>query len=93
MEFYQNLWNEILEILSKNLSEYAFEETFGESKKVAKEENGLVYVVCPSIFIKSKINSLYLKTINETVSNLTSFETPARFAFSLAIFTISSSKS
>ena len=37
MEFYQNLWNEILDILSKNLSESAYEETFGESKKVAKE--------------------------------------------------------
>ena len=58
MEFYQNLWNEILDTLSKNLSESAFEETFAESKKVAKEEGGVVYVICPSTFIKSKINTI-----------------------------------
>jgi chromosomal replication initiator protein len=71
MEFYQKLWNDILDILSKNLSESAFEETFGESKKVVKEENSVVYVLCPSTFIKSKINSLYLKNIHEILSTLT----------------------
>lgn len=71
MEFYQKLWNDILDILSKNLSESAFEETFGESKKVVKEENSVVHVLCPSTFIKSKINSLYLKNIHEILSTLT----------------------
>lgn len=79
MEFYQKLWNEILDTLSNNLSEAAFEETFGESKKVSKEENGVVYVVCPSTFIKSKINSLYLKNIHEILSTLTTKKLKFKF--------------
>ena len=79
MDFYQNLWNEILEVLSKNLSESAFEETFGESKKVAKEENGVIYVICPSTFIKSKINTIYFKNINEIVQTLTTKKVKFKF--------------
>ena len=79
MEFYQKLWNDILDILSKNLSESAFEETFGESKKVAKEENGIVYIVCPSTFVKSKINTVYLRNINEILSTLTTKKLKFKF--------------
>ena len=79
MEFYQKLWNDILDILSKNLSESAFEETFGESKKVAKEENGIVYIVCPSTFVKSKINTLYLRSINEILATLTTKKLRLKF--------------
>ena len=79
MEFYQNLWNSILEQLANNLSEAAFEENFGEVKKVVKEENGVIHVLCPSTFIKSKINTLYSKKIYDIQSSLTTKKLKFKF--------------
>ena len=79
MEFYQNLWNTVLDHLSKNLSETAFEENFGEVKKVVKEENGVIHVLCPSTFIKSKINNVYSRTIAEILASCTNKKLKFKF--------------
>lgn len=79
MEFYQNLWNTVLDHLSKNLSETAFEENFGDTKKVVKEENGIISVLCPSTFIKSKIKSLYYNTIAEILASITTKKLKFKF--------------
>ena len=59
MEVYQDLWNKTRQILSENFAENTFTEMFGEVKKVTKVENGIIYVLVPSTFIKTKINNIY----------------------------------
>lgn len=68
---YQDLWNQTLDELSKSLSESAFFETFNETKKVLKEENGIIYILTPSTYIKHKINNIYLNTISGILAKLT----------------------
>lgn len=71
MNEYQDLWNQTLDKLAKNLSENTFAETFGEVKHVMKEENGVIYVLTPSTYIKSKINTVYVKQISSILSSIT----------------------
>lgn len=71
MELYQDLWNKTKDIIRNNLSENTFNDMFGDVKKVAKEENGLIYVIVPSTFIKTKINNIYTKMIANTLASLT----------------------
>ena len=71
MNDYQSLWNDTLDRLSRNLSENTFLETFGEVKHVMKEENGIIYVLVPSTYIKSKINSVYIRQIGSILASLT----------------------
>ena len=79
MNEYQDLWNKVLDKLSYNLSEETFNNTFSDVKHVIKEENGIIYVLTPSIFIKTKINSLYAKNIVEILSSLTKKKLKFRF--------------
>ena len=71
MEKYQNLWNQTRDILSESFAESTFNEIFGEVKKVIKVESGLIYVLTPSTFIKTKINNIYTRKINIILSSLT----------------------
>ena len=64
MEFYQDLWNQTRDILAENFSEQTFNEVFEDVKKVVKEENGIIYVLTPSSFIKTKNNIIYAKNIS-----------------------------
>ncbi len=79
MNDYQSLWNDTLYKLSQNLSETTFLETFGEVKHVMKEENGIIYVLTPSTYIKSKINSVYIRQIAEILSSLTNKKLKFKF--------------
>ncbi len=79
MNDYQSLWNDTLDKLSHNLSENTFIETFGEVKHVMKEENGIIYVLAPSTYIKSKINSVYIRQIAEILSSLTTKKLKFKF--------------
>ena len=79
MNDYQSLWNDTLDKLSGILSETTFSETFGEVKYVMKEENGVIYVLTPSTYIKSKINSLYIRQIAEILAELTTKKLKFKF--------------
>lgn len=79
MEFYQELWNKTKDILANNFSEETFNEMFGQVKKVVKEENGVIYVLTPSTYIKTKINNVYTKMIAEILSTLTSQKLKFKF--------------
>lgn len=79
MNDYQSLWNDTLDRLSRNLSENTFLETFGEVKHVMKEENGIIYVLVPSTYIKSKINSVYIRQIGSILASLTNKKLKFKF--------------
>ena len=66
-------------ILNEMMDETNFQDTFGEVKHVSKEENGIIYVITPSPFIKNKINSIYSKTISDILSNLTTRKLKFKF--------------
>lgn len=79
MDIYQDLWNQTRDKLASNLAEETFEETFSNVKKVIKSENGIIYVLTPSLYIKTRINNLYARKIGEIVSGLT--DTRVKFKF------------
>lgn len=79
MKKYQDLWDNILEELSKNYSEDIFNEIFGETKSVIKYTNGLVYVLVPSVYIQTKINYTYSQKIKNIVDSL--IDEPIKFKF------------
>lgn len=79
MEFYQELWNKTKDILANNFSEETFNEMFDQVKKVVKEENGVIYVLTPSTYIKTKINNVYTKMIAEILSTLTNQKLKFKF--------------
>lgn len=79
MEFYQDLWNQTRDILAENFSEQTFNEVFEDVKKVVKEENGIIYVLTPSTFIKTKINNIYTKNISQTLEKLTTKKLKFKF--------------
>jgi len=67
----QDLWNQTRDILEKTISPLSFEETFGNVKKVGREENGVIYVIVPSQYLKRKINNTYYKNISEILKDIT----------------------
>lgn len=71
MQEYQNLWNKTLEQLALSYSEDAFNDIFGSTKQVVKFANSIIYVLTPNIYIKTKINNLYYKRIQEILQSLT----------------------
>ena len=76
---YQVLWNEILEKLSQNLSEQTFSATFDEVKHVVKEENGVIFVLVPTPYIKSRIHNMFFNQIDEILKNLTNKKLKIKF--------------
>ena len=70
MTDYQDLWNKVLNKLKSSIDERNYQETFSEATKVAKAENGVIFVVCPSLYIKRKINSTYYRGINEKLQEI-----------------------
>lgn len=79
MTEFQSLWNDTLDILSSNLAESSFNETFSEVKHVMKEENGVIFVLTPSPYIKRKINNLYSKQIAEILKDLSNKKLKFKF--------------
>lgn len=79
MQKYQDLWNDVLQELASKLSEETFNEVFEDARKVAKEENGLIYVLVPSKFIKTRINQLYARRINEAGERLAGSKVKFKF--------------
>lgn len=71
MKKYQDLWNQTRDKLASYFAEETFEEIFSDVKKVIQVENGVIYVLTPSTYIKTKINNIYTRKIGEIVSSLT----------------------
>ncbi len=70
MQNYQELWNNVRTKLKNKLSEETFNNTFGDVKKVYKEENGTLYIIVPSVYIKSNINTVHYKNLSSIVDSL-----------------------
>ncbi len=70
MQNYQELWNNVRTKLKEKLSEETFNNTFGDVKKVYKEENGNLYIIVPSVYIKSNINTVHYKNLSSIVDSL-----------------------
>ncbi len=68
---YQEIWNSVRDKLEKNLAPQTFSQTFGEVKKVIRQENGIIYVATPSAYSRRLINNIYYKTINEILKEVT----------------------
>jgi len=79
MNEYQSLWNKTVDKLNEMIDETNFQDTFGDVKYVSKEENGVIFVITPSPFIKNKINNLYSRTISEILSELTTKKLKFKF--------------
>jgi chromosomal replication initiator protein len=68
---FQNIWNDVRDVLEKRLAPQTFENTFVNVKRVVKEENGVVYILVPSNHIKHTINSAYYQNIDEILKTKT----------------------
>ncbi len=79
MDVYQDLWNKTRDKLAASLAEETFDETFSNVKKVLKNENGIIYVLTPSLYIKTRINNLYARKIGEIVSKLIDLRVKFKF--------------
>lgn len=60
MEQYQTLWNQTKEKLKETYDEEAYMSTFNDITKVIKVSNGVIYILCPSQLIKTKIENFTL---------------------------------
>lgn len=71
MTEYQEIWNEVKDILKKRLAPQTFDQTFEDVNKVVKQENGVVYVLTPSNYIKRLINNTHMDNINKILKEVT----------------------
>ena len=79
MQEYQSLWNSVRDELKNQLAPSTFEETFENIRRVAKEENGLIYVLCSNTVTKYKINKVYYKSIENILKKLTTRQVKFKF--------------
>lgn len=68
---YQDLWNKVKDILEKKLAPNTFEQTFGEVKRVINFENGIIYILTPSNYIKHTINGAHYRNIENILNSVT----------------------
>lgn len=78
MEKTQLLWSDILSELEKNYDQELIDESFNDCN-IIKEENGLIYILVPSTYIKSKINNIFYNNIKKIIPTLT--DDQIRFKF------------
>ena len=79
MQEYQSLWNSVRDELKNQLAPSTFEETFNNVKRTAKEENGLIYIICPNAVTKFKINQVYYKSIDKVLKKITTRQVKFKF--------------
>lgn len=65
MHIYDQLWFKILADLENIYNEETYQDVFGSINKTHKFQNGHLYIVVPTEFIKNRINRLYIHKINE----------------------------
>ncbi len=69
-EQYQELWMKTLEQLSTDFDKTEFEEIFKPVNKVYKFHKNLIYVVAPSQFHKSRIESFHIKHVVRVLNEI-----------------------
>ncbi len=79
MQNYQELWNDVRSVLKDKLTEETFNNTFGDVKKIYKEENGTLFVIVPSVYLKSTINTVHYKNISNIVDKLSTKKLRVKF--------------
>lgn len=62
---YETLWQSILRELNKSYDESIYQEVFEPINGVHKYQNGLLFIVVPSLHIKNRIHRFYINRINE----------------------------
>ena len=82
MNTYDKLWNDILEELEQIYTEEVYNEIFAPITSTHKYQNGLVFVIVPSLFIKNRISRIYATKINELAEKI--YGQPIRFKFVVA---------
>ena len=82
MDKYEELWQKILYDLERVYNEDIYSEVFEPLKAVNCVKNGLVYVIVPNPFIKTRISQLYANKINDLALKYNNGE-PIRFKFVL----------
>jgi len=79
---YQTLWEQTKEEISHSLDGGAFDTTFSKVNTVVKTINGSIYVLCPNILIKTKMNKIYINRLNEILQSLSSEKLKFKFVTS-----------
>ncbi|MDF2698854.1 MAG: chromosomal replication initiator DnaA [Haloplasmataceae bacterium] len=69
-EQYQELWNKTLNKLSLEFDKNEFEEIFKPVNKVYKFQKNLIYVVAPSQFHKSRIESFHIRQVVRALNEI-----------------------
>ncbi len=82
MNTYDKLWNDILEELEQIYTEEVYNEIFAPITSTHKYQNGLIFVIVPSLFIKNRISRIYATKINELAEKI--YGQPIRFKFVVA---------
>ncbi len=65
MNPYQEIWTNVLADLKNYYDEATFNDVFKGLEKIYKFQNGYIYVIVPHDFTKTRINRIYINTINE----------------------------
>ncbi|MCR5705664.1 MAG: chromosomal replication initiator protein DnaA [Acholeplasmatales bacterium] len=78
MEKVQIIWSDLLSELSKNYDSELLSEVFDDCQ-IVKETNGLIHVLVPSVYVKSKINNVFYNNINKLLPTIC--DKPVRFKF------------
>ncbi len=68
MADYQKMWDEVLSIIEKNVTEKTYTETISPAKKVHSFEENCFNIVVPSAFNKSRLEKFFYETILEVIS-------------------------
>lgn len=79
---YQSLWQQTKDEMSHSLDLAAFESTFSKVNTVVKTINGSIYVLCPNILVKTKMNKIYINRLNEILQTLTNERLKFKFVTS-----------
>lgn len=79
MEHYKSLWLQTKEQLELQYDSNTFNDCFSDVNSVVKQSNGTIFVLCPSLLIKTKINKYFFNKIQTILSSIT--QEKLRFKF------------
>ena len=83
MKEYDALWGQILDTMRSSYSDEIYEDLFEPLSSVKKISGGYIYIMAPSVYVKDRINRLYLTRINTLAASLYPKEL-VKFKFVLA---------
>ncbi|MCR5113409.1 MAG: chromosomal replication initiator protein DnaA [Acholeplasmatales bacterium] len=63
----QEIWNDVRETLKKKLAPTTFNQSFENVTKIDHEENGVIFILVDSEFIKHNINRTHMENINNII--------------------------